>query len=263
MCFSGLTASAAVDSGRAELRIESKRTASIVQPWLRELWIPARPEKDAVGHGRFSSTCAPHSSAMSQRFFFMSLFGLSQKRKLGEASTQPAGNSGKRGQRSSYSNIVIDGLCSFAVHRASQTGLDFQSVFERALSGWEPLGGPAGRGARPLPDKYLACFLGMVQMPSEAHVLALRRLLLRLDDGSVVGAATKLNAPGSAQEFALVSAAHAYGLGRLSATDLSRAQFLLQELHGKVPDAEPLASLSGGSGALKRKTPDTLEVITC
>ena len=101
----------------------------------------------------------------------------------------------------------------------------------------------------------------MVQMPSgEAHVLALRKLFLRLDDGSVVGAATKLNAPGSAQDFALISAAQAYGLGRLSTADLSRLQFLLQELHGKVPDAEPLPSLSGGSNALKRKTPDTLEV---
>ena len=99
-------------------------------------------------------------------------------------------------------------------------------------------------------------------MPAEAHTLALRKLFLRLDDGSVVGSATKLNAPGDTQDFALVSAAQAYGLGRLSLADLTRTQFLLQELHGKVPDAEPLASLSGGSGALKRKTPDTVLEVT-
>ncbi|KAK9810588.1 hypothetical protein WJX73_002805 [Symbiochloris irregularis] len=95
-------------------------------------------------------------------------------------------------------------------------------------------------------------------MPGEAYSQALRKLVLRLDNGSIIVGATKLDLSGNAQDFTLVPAAQAYGLGRLSQTDLSRTQYLLQELHGKVPDGEPLSSLPSGGDTLKRKAADVL-----
>lgn len=96
----------------------------------------------------------------------------------------------------------------------------------------------------------------MVFMPTAIS----RKLLLRLDDGSIVGPSLRFRSSANGQEFVRLSAPEALNLGRLTQLHLTFAQKLVQELHSKVPDAEPLPSLSGGSGALKRKTPDTLEV---
>ncbi len=89
-------------------------------------------------------------------------------------------------------------------------------------------------------------------MASERAQKLLSKLVLRLDDGTLIKAAGGEGAQGSAPPAATVlKPADAYSQGSLTEAHLLKAQALLCEVHAKLPEEGPLRSLSLGS---KRST---------
>ncbi|KAL4432569.1 hypothetical protein ABPG77_000506 [Micractinium sp. CCAP 211/92] len=89
-------------------------------------------------------------------------------------------------------------------------------------------------------------------MASERAQKLLSKLVLRLDDGTLIKAAGGEGAEGSAPPAATVlKPADAYSQGSLTEAHLLKAQALLCEVHAKLPEEGPLRSLSLGS---KRST---------
>lgn len=70
----------------------------------------------------------------------------------------------------------------------------------------------------------------------------LKKLALRLDDGTVIRASDSDGATAT-----VLHPAAAYASGRLTEAHLLRAQALLCEVHAKLPEEGPLHSLSMGS----------------
>lgn len=89
-------------------------------------------------------------------------------------------------------------------------------------------------------------------MSSERAQKLLSKLVLRLDDGTLIKAAGGEGAEGGAAPAATVlRPADAYSQGNLTEAHLLKAQALLCEIHAKLPEEGPLRSLSLGS---KRST---------
>lgn len=87
-----------------------------------------------------------------------------------------------------------------------------------------------------------------------------RRVLLKLDSGSMIGCSDRLRVDGAAASAVLVSADHSFGLGRLSEKDVQRLEAILVKMHGKVPHAEPLRTASAAIESLKRKASEVFQV---
>ena len=89
-----------------------------------------------------------------------------------------------------------------------------------------------------------------------------RRVLLKLDSGSVIGSADRLRVEGAAPATAvIVTADHTYSLGRLSEKDVQRMENILLQMHAKVPHAQPLRTHSSAIEGLKRKASDLYQVL--
>lgn len=79
-------------------------------------------------------------------------------------------------------------------------------------------------------------------MTSDKAAALLKKLVLRLDDGTLI------KAGGEGTDAATVmKPAEAYGVGSLTEAHLLKAQALLCEVHAKLPEEGPLRSLSMGS----------------
>lgn len=87
-----------------------------------------------------------------------------------------------------------------------------------------------------------------------------RRVLLKLDSGSIIGSAGKLKVDGAPASAVIVSAEHTFGLGRLSEKDVQRLENILLQMHAKVPHAGPLRTASAAIESLKRKASDVFQV---
>ena len=87
-----------------------------------------------------------------------------------------------------------------------------------------------------------------------------RRVLLKLDSGSMIGCSDRLRVDGAAASAVLISADHSFGLGRLSEKDVQRLEAILVKMHGKVPHAEPLRTASAAIESLKRKASEVFQV---
>ena len=88
-----------------------------------------------------------------------------------------------------------------------------------------------------------------------------RRVLLKLDSGSLIGSADKLKVDGVPAESAvIVTAEHTFDLGRLSEKDVQRLENILLQMHAKVPHAQPLRTASSAIESLKRKASDLFQV---
>lgn len=88
--------------------------------------------------------------------------------------------------------------------------------------------------------------------PSRASLL-LKKLVLRLDDGTVIRSSGEDGEAG----VAVLTPAAAYASGVLTEAHLLKAQALLCEAHAKLPEEGPLRSLSMGS---KRSADTSFEV---
>ena len=97
---------------------------------------------------------------------------------------------------------------------------------------------------------------------SETLVLSerARRVLLKLDSGSIIGSADRLRVDGAPASAVLVSAEQTFELGRLSEKDVQRLEAILVKMHGKVPHAEPLLTASAAIESLKRKASEVFQV---
>lgn len=89
-----------------------------------------------------------------------------------------------------------------------------------------------------------------------------RRVLLKLDSGSIIGSAGKLKVEGAPASAVIVSAEHTFGLGRLSEKDVQRLENILLQMHAKVPHAGPLRTASAAIESLKRKASDVFQEAT-
>lgn len=88
-----------------------------------------------------------------------------------------------------------------------------------------------------------------------------RRVLLKLDCGSLIGCSDALRVDGApAASAVIVTADHTYSLGRLSEKDVQRLENILLQMHSKVPNAQPLRTASAAIEGLKRKASDTFQV---
>lgn len=92
------------------------------------------------------------------------------------------------------------------------------------------------------------------EKPSAGASALLKKLVLRLDDGTLI----KGSGGGDAGEAATVlTPTEAYASGALTEAHLLKAQALLCEVHAKLPEEGPLRSLSMGS---KRSADTAFEV---
>ena len=83
-----------------------------------------------------------------------------------------------------------------------------------------------------------------------------RNLTLRLDSGALIGHSEKLlGQPGSGA--VLLPVEQAFPRGLVTIQEARRLELLLQEMHARVPNAQPLRSISASH---KRKEPDTAQV---
>ena len=83
-----------------------------------------------------------------------------------------------------------------------------------------------------------------------------RNLTFRLDSGALIGHSEKLlgqAGPGAV----LLPVEQAFPRGLVTVQQARRLEHLLQEMHSRVPNAQPLRSISA---SLKRKEPDTAQV---
>ena len=103
----------------------------------------------------------------------------------------------------------------------------------------------------PGPPEYNNC---MVAMSEERASALLKKLVLRLDDGTVIRAG---GGEGEAPAAVVLKPAAAYDAGALTEAHLLKAQALLCEVHAKLPEEGPLRSLSMGS---KRSADTAYEV---
>jgi hypothetical protein len=90
------------------------------------------------------------------------------------------------------------------------------------------------------------------EAPSRASLL-MKKLVLRLDDGTVIRSSGEDGEAG----VAVLTPAAAYASGVLTEAHLLKAQALLCEAHAKLPEEGPLRSLSMGS---KRSADTSFEV---
>ena len=82
-----------------------------------------------------------------------------------------------------------------------------------------------------------------------------RHLVLRLDDGSLIGNSKWLQ--GTSNGAVILSPDQAYKLGRVKEADVLRLHNILDQLSASVPSAAPMRSLSAGH---KRKSYNAVEV---
>lgn len=75
----------------------------------------------------------------------------------------------------------------------------------------------------------------------------LQKLVLRLDDGTLIKAADHGEGGEAPATAAVLKPAEAYNRGSLTEAHLLKAQALLCEVHAKLPEEGPLRSLSLGS----------------
>lgn len=88
-----------------------------------------------------------------------------------------------------------------------------------------------------------------------------RRILLKLDSGSLIGSAGRLKVDGKdAASAVLVPAERTYDLGRLAERDVQRLESILLQMHAKVPHAQPLRTASAAIETLKRKASEVFQV---
>lgn len=87
-----------------------------------------------------------------------------------------------------------------------------------------------------------------------------RQVLLRLDDGSLIGDSKWLQDSKSSGAV-LLTPDQAFQAGRVREADVHRLRTILQKLDAFEPPAAPLRSLSTAHAAQKRKQPhETVEV---
>ena len=94
----------------------------------------------------------------------------------------------------------------------------------------------------------------MVAMSEGRASALLKKLALRLDDGTVIRGG---GGEGEAPAAVVLKPAAAYAAGALTEAHLLKAQALLCEVHAKLPEEGPLRSLSLGS---KRSADTAYEV---
>ena len=98
-------------------------------------------------------------------------------------------------------------------------------------------------------------------MVSEALSEKARRILLKLDSGSLIGSAEKLQVSNAdATTAVIVDADHSFQLGRLAEKDVQRLEDILLKMHAKTPGAAPLRTNSSAISSLKRKASDLYQV---
>ena len=98
-------------------------------------------------------------------------------------------------------------------------------------------------------------------MVSEALSDKARRVLLKLDSGSLIGSAEKLRVSNAdATTAVIVDADHSFQLGRLAEKDVQRLEDILLKMHAQTPGAAPLRTNSSAISSLKRKASDLYQV---
>lgn len=86
-----------------------------------------------------------------------------------------------------------------------------------------------------------------------------RQVLLRLDDGSLIGHGKWLQ-DGKSNGAVILTPDQAFVAGRVREADVHRLRTILQKLDAFEPPAEPLRSLSTAHAAQKRKPHEVVEV---
>ena len=89
--------------------------------------------------------------------------------------------------------------------------------------------------------------------------MSCRQVLLRLDDGSLIGDSKWLQDSKSSGAV-LLTPDQAFQAGRVREADVHRLRTILQKLDAFEPPAAPMRSLSTASAAQKRKPHETVEV---
>jgi hypothetical protein len=104
------------------------------------------------------------------------------------------------------------------------------------------LGAPLPPLAPPFPSAHP--LMAASAEPSDKAEALLKRLVLRLDDGTMIKGSS---GEGDAPAATVLRPAEAYASGALTEAHLLKAQALLCEVHAKLPEEGPLRSLSMGS----------------
>ncbi len=89
--------------------------------------------------------------------------------------------------------------------------------------------------------------------------MSCRQVVLRLDDGSLIGD-SKLLQDGKSSGAVLLTPDQAFEAGRVREADVHRLRTILQQLDAIEPPAAPMRSLSTANAGQKRKPHETVEV---
>lgn len=89
--------------------------------------------------------------------------------------------------------------------------------------------------------------------------MSCRQVVLRLDDGSLVGHSQLLQ-DGKSSGAVLLTPDQAFNAGRVQEADVHRLRTILQKLDAYEPPAAPVRSLSTANVGQKRKPHETVEV---